>query len=78
MYEEFKTKFFGTSYEQRLFEQKVKDAFNPKHDEAKERAYHQAKRAGQHKLKQARTENLRVNIDGGKLGFTYVGPLIMG
>jgi hypothetical protein len=56
----------------------VKDAFNPKHDEAKERAYNNAKRAGQHKLKQARTENLRVNIDGGKLGFTYVGPLIMG
>ena len=35
------------------------------------------KKSGKHKLKQAIT-NTRVDIDGGALGFTYVGPLSMG
>jgi len=35
------------------------------------------KKSGKHKLKQSK-DNIKVNIDGGKLGFTYVGPLAMG
>ena len=35
------------------------------------------KKSGKHKLKQG-NQNIKVDIDGGKLGFTYVGPLSMG
>ena len=43
----------------------------------KEAEHQHIKKTGKHKLKQSAT-NIKVNIDGGKLDFTYVGPLSMG
>lgn len=39
MYQEFSEKLFGASIEQRVFEQNVKAAFDPKRHEKKEKAY---------------------------------------
>ena len=53
---------------------------SPKHSllkkhEAKAKVKKRAKKSGKHRLRQS---SIKVNIDGGQLGFTYVGPLSMG
>jgi hypothetical protein len=55
---------FGKSFKQKKFEQELKKAFAPKPKE----------RQTKHKLKAA----FKSDLNGGLLGFTYVGPIQMG
>jgi len=66
LYEAATETVFGKSFKRFKFEAEVDAAFKPKK--------HTQTAHGKHKLKAA----FKVEIDGGQLGFTYVGPIQMG